>query len=460
MVGVLRRGSAARMDYIRRFVAVMLALVLCMGLIRPPRAQAAAAAPAVAATVAVNPLAALGVMLIALAGVAVAQEAISSGVVGSAVYDHGQALMSALAVDPECSAWYRTQQKLMDTGLKSGTKIAVPEHVIKAVRSWVTEKYDFTDGPVSLLQNGLLTSDGTAIVFTLGLDGNRWGGSGAAPVVSLGTLFPLNTSLSFSVKDNVYTYSVEYDGKSFYIKSGGHIYQDMLSEGDGLFGLGITQLGPWGPICVVPLCVFPSVMRAYSGSSMTAQAFFKLSDIDSFSTSGVLSKTPALDIPLEGDQTMTVPKDIPTTLVDGVTVPVITTMDRDMILEGSGTIDPPIESNPPIVEDQTMVGDVALEDVAAQQESLGAVFVSKFPFCIPWDMYNAVKLLAAPAKTPYWEVDFLAPISSRVGGWRGSTKVVIDMGEYEIIGQLSRWVSTILFCATLISGTKKLIWTG
>lgn len=460
MVGVLRRGSAARMDYIRRFVAVMLALVLCMGLIRPPRAQAAAAAPAVAATAAVNPLAALGVMLIALAGVAVAQEAISSGVVGSAVYDHGQALMSALAVNPECSAWYRTQQKLMDTGLKSGTKIAVPEHVMKAVRSWVIENFDFTDGPVSLLQNGLLTADGTAIVFTQRSDGGNWGGSGAGAVSSVGTLFPINSSLSFSVKGELYTYSIEYDGEYRYIKSNGVLFAKMLSDGTGLFGIGISQLGFLGPVCVVPLYVFPSSMQAYSGQNMTSQYFFKLSDIDSFSASGSLSKTPALDLPLEGDQTMTVPNDIPMTVVDGVTVPVITTMDRDMILEGAEPIDPPIVTNPPIVEDQTMVGDVALEDVAAQQESLGAVFVSKFPFCIPWDMYNAVKLLVAPAKTPYWEVDFLAPISSRVGGWRGSTKVVIDMGEYEIIGQLCRWVSTILFCATLISGTKKLIWTG
>lgn len=178
------------------------------------------------------------------------------------------------------------------------------------------------------------------------------------------------------------------------------------------------------------------------------------------SATGTLTPTDVFENPTYEDTTIALPGDIPSTVVDGVTVPVITTLDRDMILEGSGTIDPPIESDPPIVGDQTMVGDIALEDVAKEQESLGAVFISKFPFCIPWDMYHAVKLLSAPAKTPYWEIDFLAPISGRVGGWRGSTKVVIDMGEYEIIGQVSRWVSTILFCATLISGTKKLVWTG
>lgn len=92
--------------------------------------------------------------------------------------------------------------------------------------------------------------------------------------------------------------------------------------------------------------------------------------------------------------------------------------------------------------------------------SLGAALTTRFPFSIPWDVVRGIKLLAAPAEAPYWEVDFLAPIAGRVGGWKGSTKVVIDMGQYEIIGQLCRWTSTIGFCLILAGGTKKLIWTA
>nr|DAN89831.1 MAG TPA: hypothetical protein [Inoviridae sp.] len=92
--------------------------------------------------------------------------------------------------------------------------------------------------------------------------------------------------------------------------------------------------------------------------------------------------------------------------------------------------------------------------------ALGAVLMTRFPFSIPWDVVRGIKLLAAPAEAPYWEVDFLAPIAGRVGGWKGSTKVVIDMGQYEIIGQLCRWTSTIGFCLVLAAGTKKLIWTA
>ena len=92
--------------------------------------------------------------------------------------------------------------------------------------------------------------------------------------------------------------------------------------------------------------------------------------------------------------------------------------------------------------------------------ALGAALVTRFPFSIPWDVVKGIKLLAAPAEAPRWEVDFLEPISGRVGGWKGSTKVVIDMGEYPIIGQVCRWTSMIGFCLILASGTKKLIWTA
>ena len=92
--------------------------------------------------------------------------------------------------------------------------------------------------------------------------------------------------------------------------------------------------------------------------------------------------------------------------------------------------------------------------------ALGAALVTRFPFSIPWDVVKGIKLVSAPAEAPRWEVDFLAPISGRVGGWKGSTKVVIDMGQYEIIGQVCRWTSMIGFCLILASGTKKLIWTA
>lgn len=109
----------------------------------------------------------------------------------------------------------------------------------------------------------------------------------------------------------------------------------------------------------------------------------------------------------------------------------------------------PVEPDPPIVP-----------EVPESLDKLGAALTSRFPFSIPWDVYKGVTLLAAPPKAPYFEVDFMAPIADRVGGWQGSTKIVLDFSEYEIIGQVCRWTSTIGFCLMLAAGTKRLIWTA
>ena len=109
----------------------------------------------------------------------------------------------------------------------------------------------------------------------------------------------------------------------------------------------------------------------------------------------------------------------------------------------------PEEPDPPVVP-----------VVPSGLDKLGAALTSRFPFSIPWDIKKGVTLLAAPPKAPYFEVDFMAPIAYRVGGWKGSTKIVLDFSEYEIIGQVCRWTSTIGFCLMLASGTKRLIWTA
>ena len=109
----------------------------------------------------------------------------------------------------------------------------------------------------------------------------------------------------------------------------------------------------------------------------------------------------------------------------------------------------PEEPDPPVVP-----------VVPSGLDKLGAALTSRFPFSIPWDVYKGVTLMAAPPKAPYFEVDFMAPIADRVGGWKGSTKIVLDFSEYEIIGQVCRWTSTIGFCLMLASGTKRLIWTA
>lgn len=117
-----------------------------------------------------------------------------------------------------------------------------------------------------------------------------------------------------------------------------------------------------------------------------------------------------------------------------------------MEVAGEAVVDPPAEDLPD-------VDGLGLH-------ALGQALTSRFPFSIPWDFFRAVQLLAAPAKAPYFEVDFMEPLADDVGGWQGDTTVVLDFSEYAIIGQISRWTSTIGFCLMLAGATKRLIWTA
>lgn len=141
------------------------------------------------------------------------------------------------------------------------------------------------------------------------------------------------------------------------------------------------------------------------------------------------------------------------------------TMDLDQVLQGvlddvlakalTSTMTAADEAteNPPVEDEIADVDNLGLP-------ALGQALTSRFPFSIPWDFFRAVQLLAAPAKAPYFEVDFMEPLADDVGGWQGDTTVILDFSEYAIIGQISRWTSTIGFCLMLAGATKRLIWTA
>lgn len=140
------------------------------------------------------------------------------------------------------------------------------------------------------------------------------------------------------------------------------------------------------------------------------------------------------------------------------------TMDLDQVLQGvlDGVLEGTLTSTMEIAEEAVVdppAGEITDVDNLGLPV-LGQALTSRFPFSIPWDFFRAVQLLAAPAKAPRFEVDFMQPIEHRVGQWQGDTKVVLDFSEYAIIGQISRWTSTIGFCLMLVGATKRLIWTA
>lgn len=147
-----------------------------------------------------------------------------------------------------------------------------------------------------------------------------------------------------------------------------------------------------------------------------------------------------------------------------ITVDGVTATDIEGIIQGA--VDQILAGTAAIAGEVAQAQDVPVEPEAPPEldgldlPALGAALTTRFPFSIPWDVARGIEMLAAPAEAPYWEVDFLAPMGYRVGGWKGSTMVVLDFSQFEVIGQVTRWMSTIGFCLMLASSTKRLIWVA
>ena len=146
---------------------------------------------------------------------------------------------------------------------------------------------------------------------------------------------------------------------------------------------------------------------------------------------------------------------VPTT--GNVTLSVPDTMAGGEALEPSAAADISDVSYPDAAVSE---GESTLEMTHSDVQSLGNLMLTKFPFCIPWDFARAVGLLAAPAEAPHWTIDLFGPVAGMVGGWHGSTTVDIDFSQFSTLAAVCRWMETIIFCAGLAVGTKRLLWTA
>jgi hypothetical protein len=86
--------------------------------------------------------------------------------------------------------------------------------------------------------------------------------------------------------------------------------------------------------------------------------------------------------------------------------------------------------------------------------SLKGIIFTKFPFCLPWDLAQAIKLIASPAQAPYFECD---PLESLPFEFNGDTTIIFDFNEFPMVGQVCRWTMTVGFCIALILVTSKII---
>ena len=95
--------------------------------------------------------------------------------------------------------------------------------------------------------------------------------------------------------------------------------------------------------------------------------------------------------------------------------------------------DTTVDPSPPATQDGT------------PDMSIPSALVSRFPFCLPWDMYYAVKGLVAAGKAPSFDIPF------------GSYSVHIDLAVVQPVVPLVRWGLSILFLLGLIVLTTIII---
>lgn len=111
-------------------------------------------------------------------------------------------------------------------------------------------------------------------------------------------------------------------------------------------------------------------------------------------------------------------------------------------------IAPNPEPNPTPVPDS---GDNELngEDLSGVTFSLSEYF----PFCIPFDLIRAFKLLVADAEAPRWEI----PLHAEFLGYVLDYTFVIDMSQFEVLAKVFRTCETIGFCIGLVLITRNII---
>ena len=500
----------AAWSYCRRCLAVMLCCVLVFGLTvrTAPRAKAVDASAAivagswaadsVAATIGFDSIVGSAGLVWAFAG----DFNDRVDVMMNRGYDFGYALDGAIKAGELSDAavtWMNNTVAVFKEkgGLLPGDSFTIPADVAEEIRTWTLCQLSFVDGQLmyddrvttvgfmlssaDFTELDAYTSNKNKLFF---LPAHSIGSLVRWPVfdyssdynssvdVGNGLSFLFDYSLKSSRWGCNYGISVSSSNKSVIV--GGGSLSAFSSFVSMCQRLDDSLLSARYSIVYNPATsrVYPCVYLAeLDGFDVYSQGYFELSDVLP-SVTTTIKETAATSKPITKDLTVTVPADLPVTDVGGYDIPIFGDITGEELTGEKAGEDTPAK-NPGITAGEisqaitdalpitgAAVGDQVVEEAMAEPDSLGAVFISKFPFSIPWDIYKAIKLLAAPPVTPYWEVDFMQPIADRVGGFRGSTTIVIDFGEYPIVGIATRWTSTLLFVYALAMGTKKLIWTA
>lgn len=400
----------------RKLLCVILCLVLCFSLYAQP----------VTAIAVIDDLAAAAIAVLAACGLSF----VFSGLSASGALDKVSGLLSdyAQSIGETVPAWLAAYEMTMFGGkLRLAAGLA---NKIYGFAGWVQSTYNVQDDTsVDIESNpggqGLYLADGTLIPIT-----TIQYSSGRIQDLPYG-FFSRNSSYNFLFPSGI-RISASYDSVRVYQSNGtvSHTvnYADYTNNSVG-FSINYNSQGQY-----FTLYRFLYDVNAYVYSNATS-AIFNLGNLNSLESTSIGVDAGVISIPQNPA--------VDDVLVDVGTIPVGTTVSgvTDIIIDNAlaGTLDASIEETadlPPVVPPE------AVEDYTIDLTSF-------FPFCIPFDVYDAITLFSAEP---------VAPNMPLYMTWRGTQYGFdIDLSSFDSLAAILRRMEIILFIVGLAAVTRRYI---
>lgn len=417
----------------RKLLCVILCLVLCFTFYAQP----------VTAIAVVDDLAAAAIAVLAACGLSF----VFSGLSASGALDKVSGLLSdyAQSIGETVPAWLAAYEMTMFGGkLRLAAGLA---NKIYGFADWVQSTYNVQDDSSVTIES---VSGGTSFLLS---DGSYFTVADSVVSSSQGWSFveTLPSYLSFNSNGNAYFAngaSIVYS----YQNVNGAKFWDVYNSSGSLFGSYPVSSSTSNSIGV-GLCI-----GYYSNSVSLDLKFMRLYQNTSTGRYWIQPSSPDSIGNLFGEEyfsdiinfgvdasIISVPQNpaVDDVLVDVGTIPVGTTVSgvTDIIIDNAlaGTLDASIEETadlPPVVPPEA-VGDYTID------------LTSFFPFCIPFDVYDAITLFSAEPVAPNMPLRMT---------WRGTQYGFdIDLSSFDSLAAILRRMEIILFIVGLAAVTRRYI---
>lgn len=96
--------------------------------------------------------------------------------------------------------------------------------------------------------------------------------------------------------------------------------------------------------------------------------------------------------------------------------------------------------------------DTADDERNTNRLKLSTLILSKFPFCIPWDIYRTVATMVQEPEIPSFDWRFSLPT------FNIDETIHIDFEQFETVAYIVRWFLSACWLVTLVLLTRKVIW--